>query len=145
MSKKIKYAMVAINSKEKDNHPVIRRVLISYKGSKTSYAITTYTGTRYITCDPYFNDKKSSHQYKFEDDGYSLTAIKGKQAERYDEASLNALKAKRSYHSYISDAIWSPESNITDFRFMHAVMPVTFKATSDEEAIKIFTERNELR
>ena len=137
------YAMIAINRKEDEAGKVhIRRVLISYKGRPTigDFGIKYFHNTRLIAVDPYFEDTTRSHQYKFEDDGYTLISNDGPNAFLY--VFKPELFKKRTYHilPHGGEEIWDYSEDklvLTGY--------VRFKAKSDEEAIKIFHERKELR
>lgn len=137
-----KYAMVAINRKHDEKGRLhYRRVLISYKGKPVKEKVNNnivkiiYRNTRIVDVDPYFKNETSSHRYAFENDGYSLVDC------AYDYAS-EILEEKRPYHSYIYSGF-----DICDWS--DGTLKITgsseFKAKSDEEAIKIFNERKELR
>lgn len=126
------YAMPIINWKEdEDGNLHVRRVLISYKGKPTkqtrgSVTILYFKDTRLIETDDYFKDETKSHRYTFEDDGYILISCTNENAEEYKNHP--ELFEKRQYHT--------PDDFLLEARF---------KAKNDEEAVKIFNERQELR
>lgn len=132
------YAMVGINRKETpQGEPVVRRVLIRYEGRpKMSLGCKYYNSVKLLAVDPYFQNENASHKYVFEDDGYRLLDCQyelTKQA--YKEQDL--LGPKRQYHTlHLEDHTWLYGKPQT---------PIIFKAKSDEEAIKLFHERIELR
>ena len=115
------YAMIPINRRydEKGNR-IVRRVLISFNYIEWGQ----YKGTKLIAKDPYFNNPNSSQQYVFEDtefwlikDGYS------------DDIQSTLLNVKRPYE-------WDAHRLVEK--------AIEFIADSDEEAIEIFNNREEL-
>lgn len=114
---KKKYALVAINGKRLGNKTFIRYVLIRYG----SYKNNVFDRTKLIDVDPYFLDKSRSHQYTFDDDGFSLRSIDGKPTTIFSSE-------KRKYH-------YNPRFDVlmrVDSR------PILFKAKNDKEAVKYY-------
>ena len=135
----IKYAMVTINHKydDKDNL-LVRRVLISYESKEKAPEkedVVNYTGTRFVAKDDYFSDKSKSHQYNFHDANYELTKVTNEWREA--ETKIGLVQAKRPYHYYVDVNLSSVWPKYAD--------PIEFEAETDEEAIKKFHEREELR
>lgn len=128
--------MLSINGKQdRDNKIYVRRVLLEYKGKdiKTdtlnNVPICYYVGTRFIEKDPYFKDPSKHNQYSFNDSSYSLT--------KTDYVHNMPLTGEeRQYHSFAFE---------TSDPYYKALSPFEFEANSDEEAIKKFNEREELR
>ena len=127
------YAMIPINFKYDENDKLhIRRVLIEYKKLRKdefNRDIYYYDDTRLIDVDPYFLDKSKSHQYIFEDDGYTLMDVRGDDYALYLLRGL--IKDKRTYHSF--------EMSNSNYK------AILFNASTDEEALKKFHEREELK
>lgn len=124
------YAMIPINYKYDENdNLLVRRVLIEYKTKTQEDNIIYYNDTTLIDVDAYFLDKTKSHQYVFDNDGYTLVDVLD------DKALLYALKGitsnKRRYHSF--DTI-NKESQA-----------ILFIAKNDDIARKRFHEREEMR
>ena len=131
----MKYVMLAINGKQPtDNEIYVRRVLLEYKDkdfatSKGGTPICYYKGTRFLEKDNYFKDASKNNQYSFKDDSYVLTNT--------NYAHNSFLQGEeRKYHAFAFD---------TNDLYYKALRPIEFEADSDEEAIKKFNERNELR
>ena len=132
------YAMVAICQKFNDNDQLcVRRVLISFKGTDVEPdpypkkgKVINYIGTRFIDADDYFKDETRSHKYKFDDDGYVLIS-----SNNIDEILVGD---KRKYHYY--------DTQLDEHGYVkYKLRPIEFQAESDEEAIKMFRERTEVR
>jgi len=130
----MKYVMLSINGKEVDGDIYVRRVLLEYKNkdfevSKGGTPVCFYKGTRFVEKDNYFRDVSKNNQYEFHDDHYTLT--------KTNYAHNRFLEGEqRQYHSFAFD---------TDDPYYKALGPIEFEADSDEEAIKKFVERDELR
>lgn len=127
------FVMIPINTRLDDNDKLlVRRVLISYTrkmpkevdGVKVIY----FAGSKFIAADEYFLDKTKSHQYLFEDDGYTLKSANNEMAEQY--LIKPGIFDKRKYHTYEHESV--PGG-------------IFFKADTVEEAIKQFNDRVELR
>lgn len=131
-----KYVMLAINGKQPtDDEIYVRRVLLEYKdknfktvglsGTPACY----YIGTRFIEKDDYFKDPTKNTQYIFKDDRYVLTGT------NYSHNKF-LIGEEREYHAFAFD--------ISD-PYYKALMPIEFEAETDEEAIRVFNDRKELR
>ena len=133
------YAAIPICYKMADDGKHIRRVLISFTEVKTEqlhgYPVEFFSGTKLLAKDPYFDKPDSSHQYVFEDDGYILKTCDNDNKEDY--SSYDELFEKRRYHVYLG-AVMNPLSSAE--RKMCKI-----KAKDDEEAIKLFNNRPELK
>lgn len=134
-----KYAAIPINSKYEKDGKHIRRVLISYEDVSTEdyYGFPTefFSGTKLLAKDPYFEDKSRSHQYIFDDDGYILLQNNSDSTKKYED--YKEMYEKRRYHIYMApvmNPLTAAERRLSKI-----------KAKNDEEAIKIFNERKELR
>lgn len=124
----MRYAMIPINRKyDRQGNLVVRRVLVSYESKSILNGIAYYDNTRFIEKDPYFYNTHSSHQYTFDDEEYSLDSVDGESFECY--TFKPEIFQRRKYHI------------INEF----CIDAIEFEAESDEEAIKRFNERNELR
>jgi len=131
-----KYVMLAINGKQPTYDEIyVRRVLLEYKDKnfKTVGLAETpacyYIGTRFIEKDDYFKDPTKNTRYVFKDDRYVLTST------NYSHNEF-LVGEERGYHAFTFD--------IND-PYYKALMPIEFEAATDEEAIKIFNDRKELR
>lgn len=94
--------------------------------------------TKLLAKDPYFETEESSHKYLFEDNGYTLLNVKetNSNGNRYNEQAPS-IYDKRRYHVYLA-----PVANPLTPEQRHMCK---IQANSDEEAIKKFHEREELR
>lgn len=139
-----KFAMVPICFKEDENRNlIVRRVLISYRfkthkrskiKSLKGLRWTYYHGTKFVSYDDYFTKSEASHKYSFFDKEYLLEEVTNEREVLY---MLNPdIYAFRKYH-----ALTKPYKNI----FGEYPHTIEFKAKTEEEAIKIFNEREELR
>lgn len=132
---KKKYAGICINCRlDEEDMPLIRRVLIGYG----SFEDGIFKDTWFVECDPYFKDSSKSHQYKFEDDGYSLISLSN--AKTYEAAAL--LGSKRLYHYYSEN-----EKRFASIFGIPAkkLAPIFYEAESDAKAKQRFNMRKELR
>lgn len=124
------YAMIPINFKYDENdNLLVRRVLIEYKNKTQEKNVIYYENTTLVDVDAYFLDKTKSHQYVFDNDGYTLIDVLDDKALLYVLKSL--VQAKRKYHSF-------DNSN-------EKVKAILFIAKNDNDARKRFHEREELR
>lgn len=127
------YAMIPINYKYDENdNLLVRRVLIEYKSTTHENNIVDtiyYNDTTLIDVDSYFLDKTKSHQYIFDNDGYTLVDAMDDKALLYVFGGL--VNAKRKYHSF---------SNVSK-----EVSAILFIAKNDDDARKRFHEREEMR
>ena len=120
----MKYVMIPINRRYDDNNKrIVRRVLISY----TKKVDGQYKGTKLIEKDPYFYDPKSSQKYIFKDDGFTLISNAYSGSSILDVFQDSLIDLLRPYEFDAGRLIE------TAYEFM---------ADSEEEAIKIFTERD---
>ena len=118
----INYAMIPINRKyDKEDKRHVRRILISYREKFNN----EYLDVKVVDKDPYFKDPNSSHQYVFEEEGYKM--IKNSYINNGDNHLIDELRP----YLHIRDDFYD--------------ISIEFKAKSDDEAIKIFNERDELR
>ena len=135
---KKKYVMIGINRAVEDGVPYIRRVLIRYKGrpTKGKFGSLYYKSTKLLAVDSYFKEVQS-HTYLFDDDGYTLIDCTNPETkQQYIDKGI--LGVKRQYHTcQLEDTIW--------FKGNDSPMPTRFKAKNDEEAIKLFNEREDFR
>lgn len=133
--KKKKYAGVCINYRlDEEDRPLLRRVLIGYG----SFEDGVFKDTWLVGKDPYFDDSAKSHQYRFEDDGYSLVSVPNPKT--YEAAAL--LGSKRAYHYYGEQA--GAFSAVFGIPAAESA-PILYEAESDAEAKRMFEERKELR
>lgn len=124
------YAMIPINFKYDDCDRIhIRRVLIEYKTTHQEEKVIYYNDTTLVDVDAYFLDKESSHQYIFDNDGYTLIDCLSEDCLPYLVKGI--LQNKRKYHSF----------DVEDAKYQ----AILFIAKSNEEAIKKFHTREELK
>ena len=130
--------MCAINRKyDENNNIVVRRVLIRYVGKpQVKMGVKYFNSVKLVFADPYFNNEKASHRYNLQDDGYFLLECKNDNLKQVYQKN-NLLSEKRKYHIYPGDEYTT--------LFGNEGSKTIFKAKSDEEAIKIFNDREELR
>lgn len=111
------YAMIPINRRyTEDWKRIVRRVLISYD-SKTEDGL--YKKCKIIETDPYFKDKKASHQYKFCSKGFKCVEDRYGGMDENSEYIPFQYDARRLYETAYE-----------------------FEAIDDKEAIKVFKERD---
>lgn len=134
------YAAVPINIKDMDDGTHVRRVLISFEDVRSEefhgWPMEVFYGTKLLAKDPYFETEKSTHKYILEDDGYTLVTVQNNpNGKLYEEAK--EIYNKRRYHVYLA-----PVANPLTSEQRHLCK---IQANSEEEAIKKFHEREELR
>lgn len=135
-----KYAMIPINTKEDEEGNIhVRRVLISYRfkthskiNKKSNYekVVANYRGTKIIATDDYFKNPNATHRYTFYDNGYALESV----------------------HNNLNGFLYAFKPEIFYMRVYHGLdrkydgypSVIEFKANTKDEAIKLFTEREEL-
>ena len=116
----MKYAMIPINRRYNDNDErIVRRVLIGYNHKYAG----KYIGCHVVEKDPYFKDKNSSHQYIFENDGFTLVS------DAYD-GNNNPIFGKKRPYQYDEGLLYETA--------------VEFVAKDDQEATEMFNNRIEL-
>ena len=116
----MKYAMIPINRRYIADKRIVRRILISYDKKVKG----VYKGTRVVELDPYFKNPESSQQYVFESDYFYLVK------DGHDDPIQRSLLNTTRPYEYDAGRLYEKA--------------IEFKADSDEKAIKIFNEREEL-
>ncbi len=118
----LNYAMIPINRRISiDGKRIVRRVLISFNYIEWGQ----YKGTKLIAKDPYFENPNSSQQYVFTDTEFYLVK------DGYDNPIQSSLINKKRHYEF--DAGKLEETAIE------------FCANSDEEAINIFNNREDIK
>lgn len=120
-----KYAAIVITTGGSCPH----RVLIKYTKYEDDGTTRNYSGTKVIYKDKYFTEPGHSHQYVFDDDGYSAVRVDSSHytpefsSKKEVKKFIKAIKNKRVYHAY-----------------MHvlSLLPHEFVCKTDKQAIKMY-------